>query len=350
MDGFKKLDGMMRGKPSARRYIQWKVAEVTVLQAQDDPTRTDEAIKLLTEFKKDNPGSWQILEALKTLAKLQEEAGKADDARKTYEELADAPDVPRELKQESEILVGRLLLRTGKFKDAEKRLQKLGATMSAGDAQRPFVDVYLAESQIGQDNPPAVEKQLKEAIRHNSDARLRGLAYNLLGDHYRKTNKDEEAFWSYLRVDAMYNDDAEEQAKAHVLSRDAVRQAEEGPDPRQGVRRPAARQALRRHDVSEADEACRRQEAVTSAFLGQGEPGRPPWLVWMRHCPCSSAKRRYNHTIHPLRGAVAQLGERYVRNVEVRGSIPLGSTFQDLPIRRKVLSFHGLQNSALPAV
>ena len=25
-------------------------------------------------------------------------------------------------------------------------------------------------------------------------------------------------------------------------------------------------------------------------------------------------------------GAVAQLGERYVRNVEVRGSIPLGST------------------------
>ena len=27
-----------------------------------------------------------------------------------------------------------------------------------------------------------------------------------------------------------------------------------------------------------------------------------------------------------FRGAVAQLGERYVRNVEVRGSIPLGST------------------------
>ena len=29
---------------------------------------------------------------------------------------------------------------------------------------------------------------------------------------------------------------------------------------------------------------------------------------------------------HSLRGAVAQLGERDVRNVEVRGSIPLGST------------------------
>ncbi len=29
---------------------------------------------------------------------------------------------------------------------------------------------------------------------------------------------------------------------------------------------------------------------------------------------------------HPLDGAVAQLGERVVRNDEVRGSIPLGST------------------------
>ena len=30
--------------------------------------------------------------------------------------------------------------------------------------------------------------------------------------------------------------------------------------------------------------------------------------------------------IRALTGAVAQLGERDVRNVEVRGSIPLGST------------------------
>ena len=30
-------------------------------------------------------------------------------------------------------------------------------------------------------------------------------------------------------------------------------------------------------------------------------------------------------------GAVAQLGERYVRNVEVRGSIPLGSTIPPQP-------------------
>ena len=38
-------------------------------------------------------------------------------------------------------------------------------------------------------------------------------------------------------------------------------------------------------------------------------------------------------------GAVAQLGERYVRNVEVRGSIPLGSTiiFKGLAYKRLTL-------------
>jgi hypothetical protein len=34
-------------------------------------------------------------------------------------------------------------------------------------------------------------------------------------------------------------------------------------------------------------------------------------------------------------GAVAQLGERYVRNVEVRGSIPLGSTIFPEPGRNR---------------
>jgi hypothetical protein len=213
-DLYGRLKEQLRDRPAARRYIEYKLAEVAVMQAEDDPSKVETAIKLLSDFKKDNPGSWQIVGALKTLARLQEDSGRVDDARKTYEELAAVPDVPRELKQESEILVGRLLLRTGKYADAEKKLEKLATTMSDGDAQRPFVQVYLLESQIGQDKKEGVEKQLKEVIRSSSDARLRGTAYNLLGDFYRKNGRAQDAFWSYLRVDAMYNEDAEEQAKA----------------------------------------------------------------------------------------------------------------------------------------
>ncbi len=40
---------------------------------------------------------------------------------------------------------------------------------------------------------------------------------------------------------------------------------------------------------------------------------------------------------HPLDGAVAQLGERVVRNDEVRGSIPLSSTNgQQYPLEQQI--------------
>jgi hypothetical protein len=186
LEGYTKLEGDVRGHPNARRYLQYKIAAVTVLMAQDDPTKKDLAIKRLTDFTSAHPTSWAIVPALKTVARLQEEAGKTDDARKSYEQLAEIPGVPRELKQESEILVGRLLLRGHKFGDAQQRLEKLAASMAAGDAQKPFVDAYLAESKIGQDKLTGVDKALAGVIRASTDARLRGVAYNLLGDYYRK--------------------------------------------------------------------------------------------------------------------------------------------------------------------
>jgi tetratricopeptide (TPR) repeat protein len=214
LDGFTKLEERSRAHLAARRYMQYRAAEVLALLAQDDPGKMDAAIKALTDFKSGNATSWVIVPALKTLASLQEQAGKVDDARKTYEELADVPDVPKALKQESEVLVGRLLLRGGKPAEAQQRLEKLLGSMSADDAQKPFVQAYLAESKISQDKVAGVDKELNEVIRSSSDARLRGVAYNLLGDYYRKKGQPQDAFWAYLRVDALYNEDAEAQAKA----------------------------------------------------------------------------------------------------------------------------------------
>src|SRR5262249_25845884 len=127
---------------------------------------------------------------------------------------ADVPDVPRALKQESAVLVGRLLLRGGKPADAQQRLEKLLATMSAEGAQRPFGQAYRAESKISQGRRTGVDRARAGVNQNVSDTRLRGVAYNLLGDYYRKKGQPQEAFWAYLRVDALYNEDAEAQAKA----------------------------------------------------------------------------------------------------------------------------------------
>jgi hypothetical protein len=199
---------------AARRYIKYQIAHLLALQARDDPTKVDEAIKALVAFKTDHPDGWQMVPALLTLGRLQEDSGKTDDARKTYEKLAGLSGVSKEIKQESEILVGRLLLRAGKPADAEKLLLKLSKNMVKGDPQRPFVIALLADSQMGQRKFAGVEAQLKEALKASTDGRLRGLVYNLLGDYYRGKNQQEDAFWSYLRVDAQYNEDPEQQAKA----------------------------------------------------------------------------------------------------------------------------------------
>jgi predicted negative regulator of RcsB-dependent stress response len=214
LKGFIELEPKLRGEPFAARYVKFRIAEIIKLKSQDDPAQVDEAIKTLMAFKKDHSSGWETLAALKMLAKLQEDSGKIDDARKTYEELAELPGVSKEMKQESEVLVGKLLLRADKWTDAETRLEKLSKDLSDADAVRPFVLAYLAEARIGQNKLDGLEKQLKDLIAANNDSRLRGVLYNRLGDYYRKKAKPADAFWSYLRVDAMYNEDPEEQAKA----------------------------------------------------------------------------------------------------------------------------------------
>jgi hypothetical protein len=215
LKGYRDLEGKLAGSPHARRHVRYKIAHVLVLQARDeDREKVGAAIEALKAFAADNSSGWQIVGALRTLGKLQEKAGKTDDARKTYEALSEVPDVPADVKQESEVLVARLYLRGKKYPEAEKKLAALEGSLPAGDAMRAYVMVYRAESQLGQGNLKPVEKQLQAALRATSDDRVRALAHNLLGDYYWRQGKNEEAFWQYLRVDVVYNQDPEEHAKA----------------------------------------------------------------------------------------------------------------------------------------
>jgi tetratricopeptide (TPR) repeat protein len=208
------LEKEIKDHPGASRYLQYRIARVAVLIAQEDSTKTEEAIKALEAYRAANPGGWEITLTLKELARLQEETGKFEEARKSYEALVDIPGLPSEARLESEILVSKLLLRGRKFPDAEKRLKTLEKGLPPDDPQRAYVQVYLAESQLGQNNLGQVEAQLKAALKTSVDPRLRGVVHNLLGDYFQKQGQSEEAFWHYLRVDALYNDDPEEQAKA----------------------------------------------------------------------------------------------------------------------------------------
>jgi hypothetical protein len=204
----------MAGNANAVRFLQFRSAQALAELAKYDQTQIDPAIAVLKAFKADNDKGWELVPALKLLAELQEGKGDAAEALQTYQELTKVPNVPKEMKQEVDLLRAQLLLRTGKSEDAEKLLDGLRTSLAAADPQRATILVYLAQSQIAQNKMNDVEANLKAALAAAGEPAVKGLAHNVLGDYYRKKNMNEEAFWEYLRVDALYSQDRNEHAKA----------------------------------------------------------------------------------------------------------------------------------------
>ena len=212
-DGYAELDRKLRGDSKIHRYLQFKIAHTTALLAKDASSR-DAAITALMEYKAAFSDGWEIVPALRMLARLQEEKGDAEAASQTYTDLAEVPGISATLKFKNQLRGAQLLLRVNKFADAETKLNQLAATMSKDDPQRTFVDVYLVQSQIAQKRYEGVEEKLKAAIRSSEDKNLRALAHNFLGDYYLLKKDRDRAFWEYLKVDTTYNQDKEEHAKA----------------------------------------------------------------------------------------------------------------------------------------
>jgi tetratricopeptide (TPR) repeat protein len=211
---FTSLLPKVRDNPNALRYVQYRAAVLQVHIARDEPAKRAEAVAALNQFRKENSTGWEIVPCLKLLAQLQEEAGDLKGAEETYKELRVLPDVPKELKLESNILISNMLIRGKKFDEAEKTLREVQALMPEDDPQRPMIAIYLCQAQIMQHKTQDVEKQLTVAVRGTSDAQVLAVAHNTLGDYYRDKQQDEDAFWEYLRVDVLYPGDREEHAKA----------------------------------------------------------------------------------------------------------------------------------------
>jgi predicted negative regulator of RcsB-dependent stress response len=214
LEGYRAMAPKLGDNPNARRYVEFKAAHVLAQLAREDPTQVEAAVAALTKYKAAYPGGWEIVPALKLLAQMQEEKGDLTAAVQTYGELINLPEAPREMKRESEILVAKMLVRGGKYADAEARLKALSTSLAADDPQKPFIQVYLAQSQIAQNNLGQAEAQLKAVLAGTADADVKALAHNFLGDYYQAKNQPEEAFWHYLRVDVLYSQEKNEHAKA----------------------------------------------------------------------------------------------------------------------------------------
>lgn len=211
---YQKLETQVKESPAAQRYIAYRMAMVKVEQAQDDPTKVDDAVAALNDYRTSNGGGWEIVPATKVQARLLEGKGDLAGARDVYKALADNPDVPADVRLDTNLLLARMLVRDKKYAEAEQTLKGVAAGLKPDDPQQAYVKVYLASTQVAQGRLTEAERPLKDAIKAPGDDNFKALAYNSLGDYYLQSKQPEEAFWDYLRVDTLYPQDREEHARA----------------------------------------------------------------------------------------------------------------------------------------
>ncbi len=215
LNGFTEMIPDLADQPSAARYAQYRIAQIQYLMALDDG-QPGQAIKALEDYASANPGGWEIVPTLMTLARLHEEAKDIPKAMVALGKLADLPDAPKEIARAGNVAVSQMLMRDKQYPAAEDRLKKLLDSLPPGDPLRAQTQVYLVQCQVAQKKTDGAEKMLTDAIRSSTEqqTQLRGIAYNALGDFYREKGQTEDAFWAYLRVDVQYNSDKNEHAKA----------------------------------------------------------------------------------------------------------------------------------------
>ena len=214
LESYKALLPRVAGSKVHRRHVAYRVASVQALLAENDPRQIDEAIDALARFKTDHGDGWQLVPAVKALARLHELKGDAAGAQAAYEDLAANTALPPGARREFSLLVVRYLLRTGKHAEAARKARDVQSALPAGDPLAPKVQAYLAACDTAAGRLDGVEPRLRSVIAAPGGDDVKALARNTLGDYYRAKGRPEDAFWEYLWVDVHYNQDREESAKA----------------------------------------------------------------------------------------------------------------------------------------
>jgi predicted negative regulator of RcsB-dependent stress response len=216
----KALAGLTAKNKAARRHLEFKIAQLLAMQAEEDSTAAPAAIEKLKEFREKHPDGWQITQAVRLLAQLQAEREQFDEAEKTYRSLAGAKNVPEDVRQEFELLALRVTMRPGKFPQAQQKLQALVAKLPPISPQAVRAKMYLAECLAGAGKAAEARADLKALLDGTKDKDLKALGHNTLGYCYYENKQYKEALWEFLWTDVIYNQDREEHARAlYYLSR-----------------------------------------------------------------------------------------------------------------------------------
>lgn len=185
--------------------------------ALQDSKRLDEAIKSLEDFRGKYADSRFHYPLHELLGQLQIEKGNDAAAAQAFRELATSPVTDFKLK--ASIWEGRLLLKAGKFAEAQAKFDEVAAAKASSPAEKlRQQEALLAKGDclVKQKKLGEAEQMFRKVIAEASpeETELQAATCNALGDVLREAGKPKEALLAYLEVDLLYNTQKAAHARA----------------------------------------------------------------------------------------------------------------------------------------
>ncbi len=211
-DQYQKAATEAAGKPLIAQAAQFGRARAIARLAESDPSKADEALRLLDAVVKAGAKSRHLGPALELTARLALQKGEFDRAAAAATDLAKIPWAA----DRASILQARILGGRGQNDQALAALDKLLAAAPDGSPRRREVTLARAGALAGLKRYDDAEAAAREVIAaaEPEDAATLALAYNTLGDCLRSAGKPKDALYAYLHTDVLYDRDKDQHARS----------------------------------------------------------------------------------------------------------------------------------------
>lgn len=222
----------------AKRTIAFREAILggAVAAGKDEKEFKDEAKRAadkMAAFIKAYPKSWEQWQVGRAAARLYGETGDWAAAEAVLKDLSGVADVPAEMKLEVKLARVGYMIRAGKYSEANGVLAEAEGDAGLTAGQKDRVAIYKAAlavlpakdsaeadpidpSQKKKVNPTDAVGKIEKAIAASKDPVARAVGYGVLGEVQQAHRQFRQATWSFLWVDTVYTQDADERLFAVV--------------------------------------------------------------------------------------------------------------------------------------
>lgn len=210
-------------------YWSGKVADAKI-DAGEFKNEAKKAADKMTAFVKANNKTWEQWTVGRNAARLYAETGDWTGVETVLKMLVAVPNSPPELKNDVKAALLSYSIWLGKFGESSVLLADLEGDAKGSPATAETVAVYKLAMPLFADKPvdagdaPAMaqrktkltelSKKLDEAVSKAKFPATRTAAFALLGELYAVNQMPREAMWNFLWVDAVYNQNRDEQVMA----------------------------------------------------------------------------------------------------------------------------------------